>query len=317
MYGKNNETAAILRPGVYGRRSFADSRGCRDLLQDQSERAGFHGLRAAGLEESWRWTQGPGVPGPAGAVGEPGNSYASSQEKNRFQSTRKEHQTGWRGDGQERTYGQCRSVYPRRDRAGGKTGAATAVQRSGQPISLPGIRHALRGQAAIFVLRESSQSGSGWLPAVFEPGLADESSGSVDWMGRCYPWAKAAACGQQQPISGLGEYPQSGQHAAGRCSEAAEQGVAEILWDRTVPGGDPGRSKAVLRRVLPCRQFYCSWENQWSRPNGPYQSTPWRSRKDRSGLPFGQRCAPSAQRISGRVRSDECIGCLVLPGAVL
>ena len=36
-------------------------------------------MRIAGVETPWWRTQGPGVPGPSGAVGEPGDFDASGQ----------------------------------------------------------------------------------------------------------------------------------------------------------------------------------------------------------------------------------------------
>jgi len=132
----------------------------------------------------------PRVPGPAGTAGRPGVFEASAESPDR---TEERHETAHcandRGPTLGQTGGQCGGVFALGRGVGKESERASTFQGPCKLVPLPGIRDALRSEAAIPVLREQAKAGSCWLHAVFEPGLADEASGSMDRLGRCDTWA--------------------------------------------------------------------------------------------------------------------------------
>ena len=164
---------------------------------------GLHGLRTVGLETPRRQAQGSGVQGFAGAARRPGDLETSRKKVCWRDPAQAIDCDGKRGSTPQHAYRERRDVFAGRCGAGGKSEAAKAFSRACQPIPLPGIRHALWGEASVPDLRKSAIGGSrgGRMHSVFEPRLADEGSGSMDRLGRCDAEDRLAARGQQQPVS--------------------------------------------------------------------------------------------------------------------
>jgi len=194
-YAHSKRSTEVLWSRVYQRRGVFDPRGCRDLWRDQPDRACPYCMRIAGLEASqWR-TEGPGVPGSAGAVGEPGGFDTSGQKVVRFEHIQEEDCARWGRASSQRAYGQRGGLYPLGCAVGRKPTTAATFQGACKPVSLSGIRNALRGAAPVFGLRNQAPAGSGRVRAVFESGMANEGPGSMDRLGRCDTKGSIAARG--------------------------------------------------------------------------------------------------------------------------
>jgi hypothetical protein len=309
-----SKTAKDLWAAVFDARGSVDPRGRRQLCWNQPLRIGAHDLRTAQLEKTHWPAEVDRRPSAAGAVGKSRDFGASGQKDVAHGPIRKEHFASGASSGLLRTYRHCGAVHPDRCGIGAKPGAAAAFPGVGQPVSLSGIRHAFWGKAPISVLCEPARQTGGRLLAVFLSGLADEASGSMDRLGRRNAWALASARGQQQPVFGTGQDPQSFQHAARLCLETPARRLAKDLWGGPLPGGDAGGQPAVLRRLLPGGQLYRAWPNQRPGPHGSQPSAPWGAGKNRDGLSAGQKCAASAHK---GIKDDEGIGCFVVSGAAL
>ena len=155
-HGYSKRRSEFLRPAVYGRRAVVDWGGCSNLFGDQPDGAGPHGMRTFAMETGqWR-PQGPGMPGPAGTTGKPGVFDASGEKVDRAEKRPKAHYDNRKRTPRRQAYRQRGVVCSGRGSSGAKPGGAGFVPGACQPVSLPGIRDALRGAAAVFGLRESA-----------------------------------------------------------------------------------------------------------------------------------------------------------------
>ena len=185
-HDQREKQSPILWPGIYSARAFLDPGSGVDLCRDQPNRVVVHRERTAGVEATqWR-SQRPRVPESFGEIGKPWVFEASGEPgdrtEERYETT---HCASKRGHRLGQAVWECGGVFAPGYGAGKECETAPAFQGSCKPVPLPRICHALWSEASVPGVRDAAWKTSVRMCSVFQPGLADEDQGSMDWLGRC------------------------------------------------------------------------------------------------------------------------------------